>query len=306
MAERLKQPFYRKQLIRNIFLILAGNLLVAFAVVFFVLPLNILSGGTATLAMAICGFFPSLSRVVVINILTIGLFIVGWLLLGKSFAAGSLLSSISYPIFLSMLSSLDTKPFSHVDPLLAALYSGVILGIGLGLVFRANASTGGMDVPALLMHRYMHLPLSQSVMIVDALTVLLGLYVYGLNSFLIGLLGVAAQSYAINWMSTAGSNAAKNVLIISDRHDEIEKFLLEEADRGVTVLEASGAYTNQKRPVLMCVIPNRDYSALEDSITALDKEAFIIVTDVHEVRGRGFTYPNIDPAHPDTVQEKKK
>lgn len=281
---------HSRQFWKNTILILTGNLLVAFAVSFFILPGNILSGGTATLAMALSSFIP-VSQVSLINILTISLFLLGWAVLGQRFAMRSLLSSICYPLFISAFSHLDTSAFSHVEPMLSALYAGAIMGAGLGLVFRAGASTGGMDVPALILHRYLHVPLNMSVMIVDTLTILFGMYIYGLNSFLIGLLSIFASSYAINWMSTAGSNAAKNVMIISDRWQEIRDYLLEKEDRGVTIVPATGAWTNQQRPVLMCVVPARRYSQLEDRINEMDPTAFIVVTDVHEVRGRGFNLP---------------
>lgn len=280
----------RKQLIRNVLFILAGNLLVALSVSFFILPGNILAGGTATLAMALSKFIP-ISTVTLINILTIALFFLGWLCLGNKFAAGSILSSVCYPVFLSALSSLDTEPFADTDPLLLSLYSGLIMGAGLGLVFRAGASTGGMDVPALILHRYLHVKLDQAVLIVDFLTIMFGLYVYGLNAFLVGVLSVFASSYAINWMSTAGSQPAKNVMIISDKWDEIRAFILDKMDRGVTILSARGGWTSQDRPVLMCVILSKRYSVLEDKVNEIDPEAFIIVTDVHEVRGQGFTRP---------------
>lgn len=280
-------------LFKNLMTIILGNLLVAFSVCFFILPGNILAGGTATVALVICRYIP-VSQVMVINILTIGLFLVGWAALGKRFAVRSLVSSVVYPIFIAVLNQLDTTAFSHVEPMLSALYAGLIMGAGLGLVFRAGASTGGMDVPALILNRYGHLPLNTSVMIIDTLTILAGMYVYGLNSFLTGLLSIFAMSYAINWMSTAGSNAAKNVMVISDEWEKIRDYMLKDIDRGVTILEGSGAWTRQKRPVLMCVVPNRHYSILEEGISRIDPEAFIIVTDVHEVRGRGFTFPDTD------------
>ena len=289
MLKKLQEKYWLK----NLIMILVGNLLVGFSVSFFILPGNILSGGTATVAMVLGHFLP-ISQVNLINILTISLFILGWAVLGNRFALRSLISSLCYPIFISLFSTLDTTAFSHVDPLLSALYAGLIMGFGLGLVFRVGGSTGGMDVPALILHRLSHVRLNTCVMVVDSLTILAGLYVYGLNSFLTGLLSIFAMSYAINWTSTAGSNAAKNVMIISDHWKEIRDFLLTQISRGVTILPATGAWTNQERPVLMCVMPSRRYSQVEDAINEIDSQAFIVVTDVHEVRGRGFTVPDID------------
>lgn len=276
-------------ILRKVLVIAAGNLLVAFAVVFFILPQNILSGGVPTVAMILANFVP-LSRVTLIAILNVTLFLAGWLVLGRKFALSSVLSTILYPTFVSLLSLADTKPFASIDPLLAAFYSGCLCGIGLGLVFRVHASTGGMDIPALILHKYTPLQEGQCVMIVDGLTILAGLYVYGLNAVLTGLLAVIASTLTINWTQTLGAQPAKKILIISEKWQEIESYLLDDVSRGVTILEGQGAWSNEKRPVLMCVVSNREYSHVEHGVSTIDPRAFLIVNDVHEVRGSGFTY----------------
>ncbi len=269
--------------------IAAGNLLVAFASVFFILPENILSGGVTTVAIVLRGFF-HFNEVITIVVVNIGLFLVGALFLGKKFALSSVLSTILYPLFVSLLSLVDTSPFSRIDPLLAAFYSGILTGAGLGLVFRVNASTGGMDIPALLMHKYLRMPQSQAVMIVDALTILSGLYIFGLNSVLTGLIAVFSSSFMIDRIQTLGSQAAQNVMIISDMWPEIQKYLLDDISRGVTILDGHGAYSGDSRPVLMCVVKTREYAQVQREVGQIDPKAFIIVNSVHEVRGSGFTY----------------
>lgn len=284
---------YVKNFVKNygktILYIIAGNFLVAFGVVFFILPNHILSGGVATLAIALEPFVP-LSEVTIINVLTIALFFVGWIFLGKKFAISCVLSTIIYPLFISGLSMLDTTPFKSVEPMLAAIYSGLLVGVGLGLVFRVNGSTGGMDIPALILHKYSHMSQSLCVLIVDTLTILLGLYTYGINSVLTGIIAVFASSYAINWTMTLGSQSAKNVMIISEHWQEIVKYLQTDVDRGVTLLEGEGAWSKEKKPVVMCVITDRQYPKTAAELAKIDPAAFIIVSDVHEVRGNGFTY----------------
>ncbi len=275
--------------LKTILMILAGNLLVALATVLFILPENILCGGVTTVAIVLNTFIP-LSRVMLISLINILLYLLGTICLGKKFALSSLLSTFVYPLLVSLLSMVDLQPFSKVDPLLASLYAGILLGAGLGLVFRVNASTGGMDIPALIIHKYLRIPQGQSVMIVDTLTILSGIFTFGLNSVLTGLIAVMSSSFMINRMQTLGSQAAQNVLIISEKWPEIQKYLLTVLDRGVTVLEGEGAWSHEKRPVLMCVIKTRDYATLQRGIEKIDPRAFIIVSDVHEVRGSGFTY----------------
>lgn len=284
--------YFMKDNLKTILYIALGNLLVAFAVVFFILPNNILSGGVATLAIALEPFIP-VSEITIINTLTFLLFFLGWAFLGKKFAISCALSTVLYPIFISGLNMLDTAPFRTVEPMLSAVYSGLLMGVGLGLVFKVNASTGGMDIPALILHKYSHLAQSMCVMIVDTLTILLGLYTYGINSVLTGIIAVFASSYAINWTMTMGSQSAKNVMIISDQWQSIVHYLQTEADRGVTLLEGEGAWSKEKKPVIMCVIADRQYARTAAAIADIDPKAFIIVNDVHEVRGSGFTYEDV-------------
>lgn len=273
----------------KLLLIAAGNFLVAFSVVFFILPEDILSGGTATVAIVLAHYTP-VSRVAWITILNFALFGVGWLTLGSRFALSALLSTLIYPMFVSVLSAFDVSAFAQLDPLLASFYGGGLAGIGLGLVFRVNGSTGGMDIPALMMHKYLAMPQSTAVMIVDALTIGAGLYVFGIESILIGMIAVFATTFAINWTQTLGAQPAKKVMIISEKWPAVQKYLLEDVSRGVTILDGRGAWSGQDRPVLMCVVSNREYSRVEAGIAAIDSRAFIIIDDVHEVRGSGFTY----------------
>ena len=277
---------------KMIMYILIGNFLVACGKTFFILPNNILNGGTAGVAVALKPLL-HIDTVWMTNALTIGLYIVGAIFLGKRFAMRSLISTICYPIFIILLSKYaDTLPRSTfiMPAYLASIYSGVLLGVGLGLVFRVEASTGGMDVPALILHKYTQLSSGDAVMIVDIATVALGIYTYGLVPALIGIMSVYISGAAINKTMTLRSQAAKNVMIISDFWQDINEVLLEEVDRGVTILKGQGGYTGSQRPVLMCVINQKQYPKLEQAVLHIDPHAFIIVNDVQEVKGYGFSY----------------
>ena len=277
---------------KMIMYILIGNFLVACGTTFFILPNNILNGGTAGVAVALKPLL-HIDTVWMTNALTIGLYIVGAIFLGKRFAMRSLISTICYPIFIILLSKYaDTLPRSTfiMPAYLASIYSGVLLGVGLGLVFRVEASTGGMDVPALILHKYTQLSSGDAVMIVDIATVALGIYTYGLVPALIGIMSVYISGAAINKTMTLRSQAAKNVMIISDFWQDINEVLLEEVDRGVTILKGQGGYTGSQRPVLMCVINQKQYPKLEQAVLHIDPHAFIIVNDVQEVKGYGFSY----------------
>lgn len=147
-----------------------------------------------------------------------------------------------------------------------------------------------MDIPALLIHKYTHISSGNSVMIIDALTVLLGMSTYGVEPALIGVLSVFTSGFAIDKTILIGSSTAINCMVISDKWFEIKNHVLNNMERGVTILEGKGGYTNESKPVLMIVIPQKIYSNLEHEIMQLDPRAFIIVNSVHEVDGEGFTY----------------
>lgn len=282
--------------IQEILFILLGNFIVACSVSFFVLPNNILTGGLSGVAVALQPLF-HLDPVWVINTLTVSLYIVGAIFLGKAFALKSLVSAICYPIFITLTTyiyDMMDPSFFLMEDILAAIYSGLLMGIGVGLVFRVNASTGGMDIPALMLHKYTRISSGDSVMIIDALTVLLGMYAYGLNAALVGVISVFVSGQAIDKTVMFGSQSAKNVLIISEKWEEIRDCLLHKMERGVTVINAKGAYTDCDRPVLMCVITTKQYPQFEREITVLDPKAFIIVQEIHEVRGYGFTFEDED------------
>lgn len=273
-------------------MIVFGNLLVAIAVSFFILPNNILTGGVAGVVVAIQPLVP-IDSVILIDILTVSLFLLGFLFLGKQFAARTLLSTIVYPVGISIFSIVyDFFPEGTfiMEPYLASIYAGLICGLGLGICFRVNASTGGMDIPALILHKYTHISSGNSVAIIDVLTILLGLVIHGLEPALIGILSVFTSSVAINRAVLLGTENALNCMIISDKWIDIRNYLVNEMERGVTILDGIGGYTEQYHPVVMCVIKQKQLSLLKSKIMEIDSSAFIIVNNVNEVHGEGFTY----------------
>lgn len=282
--------------VKNLLLLLLGNLILAFGTSFFILPNNILSGGVTAISIILDSLM-GINRVFTIYALNIVLFVIGAIFLGKAFAAKALLSTILYPTFIAILSPFYDPEFCTVNPILAAVFAGVIMGTGLGLVFRANGSSGGMDIPALIMHKYLHIPQGNCVFIIDVLTVSAGLMIFGLNALLTGILTIFTTSNVINTVLTFGGESAQNVMIISNKWETIRDYLLKDISRGVTILEGTGAYSNEHRPVLMCVVNTREYARFQREIGSIDPSAFIIVNNVHEVRGMGFSYADPNGAN---------
>ncbi len=273
----------------NLGQILIGNFILALGVSCFVVPNNILSGGVAGVSIALEPLIPFISPNNMITLLTIVLFIFGGIFLGKGFFFKTLISTIVYPLFVYIISYFMQGALITENALLASLYSGILSGAGVGIVFRTGASTGGMDIPALIIHKWTNIPLSTVVMVIDGLTVLLGITTHSLEAAMIGLISVWSCSYVIDWVLSYGGQKTKSIMIISDHYDELIGQIRNELDRSSTLLEAEGTYTREKKKVLLVVVENKQYPILNRLILSVDPNAFIIVQDAHEIQGNGFT-----------------
>ena len=276
-----------KQKGKDIVWVVAGNAVLALAVSMFILPYDILSGGVAGIAVALQPLIP-LPVTLMVNLLVVGLFILGACFLGKEFAMKTILSSLIYPVFLTFFSG--RVPVLDLDPILASLYGGLLGGMGVGMALRTGASTGGMDIPPLIVHKLTHIEIAKLALITDALTVLLGAFTYGLEAVLIGFVSVWASSVAIDKVLMFGGQQAKAIQIISDQYEQIIERIHSELERGTTLIEAQGGYTHEKRKIVLVVITKNQYPALMEMVTAIDKEAFVIANDTHEVKGFGFSF----------------
>ena len=279
----------KKEFVKDIVFVVLGNFILAAGVSFFLVPNSILSGGVAGIAIAIepiIHLHPNLT----IAILTVVLFLVGALFLGKGFMFKTALSSIIYPMFVVILTNYANLIEITDNPILASIYGGVFVGTGLGIVFRTGASTGGMDIPPLVIHKFSHIPLHTLVLIVDTLTVLLGMLLHGIEPALIGIISVWVASVMVNKAMMFGLHEAQSIMIISEKYEEIIEEISKQLDRGATLLQGRGGYTSEKRPVLMVVIFRKQFPLLNRIIEHIDPNAFVIVHDVNEVQGEGFTY----------------
>lgn len=271
----------------DIVLVVIGNLMLALAVHTFILPYEILSGGVAGIAVAlakITGFRSDL----IISILIWVLFGFGAFFLGRKFTLHTISSSILYPLFLNLL---NTQPIHvSIDPILASLYGGLVAGFGVGLVFRTGASTGGMDVPPLIIHKFTNIDLSKLVLLVDLLTVTLGVFVYGIEAVLMGFISVYASAFAIKQVLVFGGQEARSVMIITNNVDEVVEMIDKKLERGSTLLSAQGGYTRENRSVILSVINMTQYPELIEELHNIDPHAFVIATEATEVKGNGFSF----------------
>lgn len=269
--------------------IVAGNLILAFATACFILPYNIVTGGVAGVAVVLEPLFHIPAQWSINGIMLI-MFVVGTLCLGKAFALKTVLSSVAYPLFLNLILALPVSMPLDLDPILASLYGGIFTGIGVGLVMRMGASTGGMDIPPLVIHKYTNLSLSKLVFVTDVLTVALGLVAYGVTNVLIGLISVYVGSKMIDAALTFGAKRSKSLEIISTQYEKLLPYIHENLYRGSTLIEAEGGYTKEHKKILLTAISSNQYNSLMQHIYSVDREAFVIVHDVLEVKGYGFSY----------------
>ena len=271
--------------------IVLGNACIALAVAFFVIPNKLLVGGTAGIAVLINAFW-AIPEELVINVLIYALFIAGAVVLGKDFFFKTITSTLVYPVLLSLATNLyDWVPqeLIQMDTLTSIICTGLLVGFGLGVVYRRHASTGGMDILPLIVNKYTGIPLHILLLVVDGITVLLGVIAYGLQASIYGVISVVLCSFVIDKTILLGAKKVKQVQIISQQSDDILEKVLADLDRGCTIVESRGGYTNEKRDMLMVVVPINQYQKLIDTVHAIDQSAFVIVSDINEIRGRGFT-----------------
>ena len=275
-----------KKMIRDLPWVLIGNFMLALAVAMFILPYNILSGGVAGIAVALEPLF-HIDPTMMVNALVLGMFVLGTVFLGKSFAVKTVISSLIYPVYLTVITRF--VPILELDPMLASLYGGLIGGLGIGMVLRTGASTGGMDIPPLIVNKYTGIKISTLVLITDALTVGLGLFTYGLEAVLVGFISVWGTSFGIDKMLTLGGGNAKAVQIISEAYVQINAAIQSELGRGTTLTDATGGYTGAPRKVILVVVEKKEYPKLLELVNRFDKNAFMITSDATDVHGEGFS-----------------
>ncbi|MBQ1534053.1 MAG: YitT family protein [Erysipelotrichaceae bacterium] len=274
--------------IKKILMIELGTLIFALSVGLFILPDRILTGGVAGITALLTDFIP-ISEDILTIILNTFLFILGSVLLGKEFFLNTLIYSVSYPFALLFVTRM--LPEYHVDPILASLYGGLMGGVSMGIMFRNGGSSGGTDALALIAEKYLHVKVSDAIMFMDTVTVLAGLYIYGLNSVLIGLISVLLTSVALDrTMNIYGGVEAKRFEIISDKYLEIAEDIHGVLERGSTILDVTGGYTGNRKKMLLVIVSDDQYSAVKEIIDKHDPTAFVIISEAKDINGEGFTY----------------
>jgi uncharacterized membrane-anchored protein YitT (DUF2179 family) len=263
--------------------VLAGAAIVAIVFNVFLLPNRVASGGVSgisTILDATFGWEPAYVQWA----FNLPLFVAGVIFLGKQFGAKTLAGTIFLP-FIVFLTK-DWAPWTE-DPLLAALFGGIGIGLGIGIVFRGKASTGGTDLAAQIIHKYTSYSLGRCVAMIDGLIVVTAAIVFDIERGLYALISLYVTSKTIDLVQV-GFGRSKMTMIITNQQEEVREAILEKIDRGVTKLSAFGGYTDDERPILICVVDQTEFTKLKQLVKTIDPMAFVIVMDAAEVLGQGF------------------
>ncbi|MCD7033386.1 YitT family protein [Metabacillus sp. GX 13764] len=273
---------------KNILFILLGSAIFAFGLVHFNMQNKLAEGGFTGITLLLYFVFhidPSISNLV----LNIPIFFIGWRMLGRTAFFYTLIGTVSLSVFLAIFQAHQIRmPLEH-DLFLAALFAGVFIGVGLGIIFRYGGTTGGVDIIARLVFKYGSWSMGRTMFVFDFCVIILSLIVYlNYKQAMYTLVAVFVAARVIDFIQE-GAYAAKGATIMSSLNDEIASKILKEMDRGVTILKGQGSYSRKDIDVLYCVVAKNELVRLKQVITSVDPHAFVAVSDVHDVIGEGFT-----------------
>lgn len=276
--------------------IVGGNAVLAFCVAAFIIPHNILIGGTTGIGIVLSHVFPGIDVSLLILILNLFLLLLGLLILGKAFAAKTVVSSILYPLLLGVIERIPGIASLTDNSVLAAVFAGILLGVALGLVMRVGSSTGGMDVVVLILHKWTHLSVAMFVWLSDIVVIGGQALFVPTESTLLGIFVLIFESIVLDQVMVLGK-AQIQLLIITKKYEELREVLLDQLEAGVTMFMVETGRLKESQKSIMCVIPQRKLYNATELIHSIDPLAFITVSQVKEVRGRGFTLAR-DPVLP--------
>ena len=272
----------------SLLLVIGGNCLYALTVKLFLLPAQLISSGTTGMALAVNHLtgMPMTGFILLFNIVML---VVGWCFLGRQFALSTVFSSLFYPVALEILNRLLGDVSITEDLLMNTLYSGLGLGLALGMVMRGGASTGGMDIPPLVLQKFFRIPVPVSLWTFDFCIMLTQMTFHSLEDLLYGVLLLMVTSFALNKVLLLGTSKTE-VKIVSPMAGDIRDAILSRVDRGVTLLHGEGGFLQTPTEVILSVVSNHEMPRIQRLARQIDPDCFMIVSQVTEVWGRGFSH----------------
>lgn len=273
--------------IKNIIGILIGNTIYALAVTLFIIPNKLITGGTTGMAM-LAQHSWGISITTFVSVFNILMFVVGLWILGRKFALTTLISTFYYPFILGILENRIGNTILTEDILLSVVMAGLMIGVAIGMVIRCGASTGGMDIPPLVLHKKFAIPVSVSMYAFDFMILIGQMVIRDNEMVLYGILLVLIYTVVLDKALVIGKSQIQ-VKIISEKYKEINDLIIHKLDRGTTLLHSETGFMHNPYPVVLSVVNNRELALLNNLIHEIDENAFMIINKVNEVSGRGFS-----------------
>lgn len=267
--------------------VVLGNCLYAFGVAMFIMPGNLITGGTTGIGLFVKDV-TGLPVTVFVFGFNVIMFLIGFFVFGWKFAANTIVSTFSYPIALGIITQLLQDYCLTQDMILCTIFGGICIGAAIGIVMRMGASTGGMDIPPLVLQHYFKIPVSGSIYVFDMLILLLQASRSEGEQILYGILLVIVYSIVLDKCLMLGT-AKMQIKVVSEKIEEIRQAVLTDIDRGVTMLNSETGYMKRDTQMLLTVVSMRELAKTEKLIHAVDEDAFVIINRVSEVSGHGFS-----------------
>ena len=280
---------------------IVGNAICAFSVACFALPYNMVVSGVSGIARIVKAG-TGVEVAVTVAVLNIAFFIAGALVLGKKFAASTAVGTFAFPFFLGIFQNLEMLQHLVDDPMLAAVCAGVLDGVGLGLVIRIGGSTGGIDIPSIILNKKLGWKTGTVMSAIDIIIFLIQIPVTDTNGIILGILYALIYSVVMNRIILM-SQGGVQILIWSSRVDEINERLLQ-IGFGTTLFRARGGYLREDKEVICCAASNRTFNQVKRAALSIDSQAFITVTEMNEVSGNGFTMMLADEEYEPVISQR--
>ena len=264
-----------------------GNCMYAVTVTLFLIPANLVTGGSTGLALGL-NHFTGLPISTIVLIFNVTMLILGLFILGKAFTVTTLASSFIYPAALEFCTRVFDGVHLTDDIFLNMIFSGIGIGVSIGLVIRSGSSTGGMDIPVLVLNKKFRIPVSVSMYVFDICVLLLQASFRPVQNVLYGIVLIMVYTIVLDKMMMVGTTKTEST-VISEKTDEICESILTDLQRGVTLLNGQGGFHRDDKHILLSVLSNREVPKVEKIILSIDPEAFIMINRISEVHGRGFS-----------------
>lgn len=277
-----------KRALITLLCVLSGNALLAFLVAAFIIPHDIIMGGTTGIGIVLHKAIPQMDVSLFVLILNAILLLIGLFTLGKKFAVTTVASSFLYPVLLGFFQRIPGIDTMTDNSLIAAVFAGTLMGVALGLVMRVGSSTGGMDIVTLVLNKYTHMPVSIWVYITDFIVIGGQALFNPAEKTLLGIIVLVLETIVLDKAMILGKSQIQ-IFVISEAYEQIRQALMEQTEAGVTMTLIETGWLKKQQQGVLCVIPQRKLYAATELIQRIDPQAFITITQIREVRGQGFT-----------------